>query len=184
MRSSIRIGLGVIVLAGMVAALHATRPSDPGPSSDCEAIGDGLLRQPTNSLSALALVAVGIALAAGSTPPGRLIGGGAAAAGTTSVLAHATLHPLAQAADGVAVVASLTLIGAAMISAASIDWIRIGAAGALAAVGVAVWAASRTGGPLCDPGALLGGGHAGWHLLAAGAVGLTGLGLSDRLRKP
>lgn len=177
-----RIGLGLAAAGAITVALHATRPADPGSSSDCEAIGEGLLRQPANTLSALALVAVGVGLATSIGRPKRLVGIGAATAGTTSALAHATFHPVALTADAVGVIVALLFVGGGVVTADSLDWLPVGSAGALAAIGVAVWAFSRTGGPLCNPDAAIGG-HAVWHLLAAAATGFAAFGMPGRRRK-
>jgi hypothetical protein len=55
-----------------------------------------------------------------------------------------------------------------------INWTQLAAVGSLA-LGVVVFALSRTGGPLCDPQSWAQG-HGLWHLLTAAALGLWALG--------
>jgi hypothetical protein len=153
-------------------------------AGDCERLHDGLIAQPVNTASALALVAVGAWLA------GRGLGAGAgparpasvgfglvvAAAGVGSVDYHGPGSPAARLLhDG-------TLYAVAGFVAWREVARRVGrgrleprrrtayrAALAAAAAGAACWWLGRTASPVCDPDSLLQG-HAAWHLLAAAAL--------------
>jgi hypothetical protein len=161
--------LVVAGILGLALALHASRPIEPGRSSDCEPVGTGVLRQPGNASSALVLAGSGVWIAhrrrAGAE---HIFGVAVLAAGVGSFLAHATGHPIALAIDmvgaGAAAAAAL-----AVLVATRPPPLRVLTAAVVAATGLAVWARSRTGGPWCDPDLIVGG-HAIWHLLVAVAA--------------
>jgi len=161
-----------VVVAGMLAValvgvLHSSRPDNPEPSSDCEALGAGPIRQPGNTASALALVASGTIVWARR----RDLAPYAAAvtfAGLGSVAVHATAHPVAAGLDLLGVVAVIGTAGAVLLRYRPSPRSLMTPIGVLG-LGLVLWATSRTGGPLCDPDAWLGG-HAVWHVLAAGAA--------------
>lgn len=130
--------------------------------SDCEALHDGWLGQPVNSLSSLAYVVAGAyVLRAGGPPaPGVALG----AVGIGSVLYHGPMPSWAEVLhDG-----SLVALAAAMVLAWRQHALPSPAALAVlaAATGLAVNVLTRTGAPLCRPDSLLQG-HAAWHLLTA-----------------
>jgi hypothetical protein len=136
--------------------------------SDCEALHDGWLGQPVNTLSSLAYVAACAYVLRRNGPPGAALGLGAVGVG--SVLYHGPMPPGAEAAhDG-----SIALLAGAV---ALVAWRRRSLprppAPALVALGaaVAVNLLSRTGAPLCEPGSLAQG-HGAWHVLSATAAGL------------
>lgn len=135
--------------------------------SDCEALHDGWLGQPVNSLSSLAYVAgaVYVLRSGGPLLPAVALG----AVGVGSVLYHGPMPAGAEAVhDG-----SIVAFAAAMLVA----WRRGSlarppvAAAIMAAGAVALNVLTRTDAPLCRPGSLLQG-HAGWHILTAAAAAL------------
>jgi hypothetical protein len=164
-------------------------------AGDCERLHDGLIAQPVNTASALALVAVGAWLAgrglrAGARPAtegsgeprrgasvGQLAFGVAvAAAGIGSVDYHGPGSPAARLLHDGSLYAVAGLVAWHEVAR------RVGrsrpsprgrvayrAALAAAAAGAACWWAGRTASPWCDPDSLLQG-HAAWHLLAAAAL--------------
>ena len=87
--------------------------------------------------------------------------------------------------DGLSVAAAAAVLGATWQRIRSDhvhhDLRALTAAAATGAAGVAVFALSRTDGPLCRPNSLLQG-HGLWHLLAAGAtiIAARGMGLDQR----
>ena len=153
-------------------------------AGDCERLHDGLIAQPVNTASTLALVAVGAWLAgrglrAGARParPTTVAFGVAvAAAGIGSVDYHGPGSPAARLLhDGsLYAVAGLVAwhevarrVGRSRLSPRGLVAYR--AALAAAAAGAACWWLGRTASPWCDPDSLLQG-HAAWHLLAAVAL--------------
>ena len=142
-------------------------------AGDCERLHDGLIAQPVNTASALALVAVGAWLV------GRRrtwFGVAVAAAGVGSVDYHGPGSPAARLLhDGTlyAVVGFVAWnevarrVGRSRLTPRGRVAYR--AALAAAAAGGACWWLGRTASPWCDPDSLLQG-HAAWHLLAAVAL--------------
>ena len=151
---------------------------------DCERLHDGLIAQPVNTASALALVAVGAWLAgrglrAGARParPTTVAFGVAvAAAGIGSVDYHGPGSQAARLLHDGGLYAVVGLVAWHEIAR------RVGrarrtprgraaylAALAATAAGAACWWAGRTASPWCDPDSLLQG-HAAWHLLGAAAL--------------
>jgi hypothetical protein len=153
-------------------------------AGDCERLHDGLIAQPVNTASALALVAVGAWLAGRGLRAGpglarpATVGFGliVAAAGVGSVDYHGPGSPAARLLhDG-----SLYLVIGLVAWWEGARWVGRGrltprgrvayrAALALAAAGAAGWWLGRTASPWCDPDSLLQG-HAAWHLLGAAAL--------------
>jgi hypothetical protein len=165
-------------------------------AGDCERLHDGLVAQPVNTASAVALVAVGAWLAgrglraavAGRPGPDRrsvAFGLAVAAAGIGSVDFHGTGSPAARMLhDG-----SLYLV------VGFVAWRevarRVGrdrltrrgrvayrAALAATAAGAACWWLGRTASPWCDPDSPLQP-HAAWHLLGALALGAWGVAVLE-----
>jgi len=101
-------------------------------------------------------------------------------AGTASAVAHATLHPWALAADGVAAVIAVVL-GVLALRGATIRPRLMIAAAVLGTAAITLWALSRSGRPLCDPDTMFTG-HAGWHVLIALAAMVAAASLADRTR--
>jgi hypothetical protein len=167
-------------------------------AGDCERLHDGLVAQPVNTASALALVAVGAWLIGrglrpgagpgrqgteGSEEPrrgasvGRVgFGLAVAAAGIGSVDYHGPGSPAARLLhDGglYAVVGFVAVAEVARLAGrgrlAPGRRVAYRAALAAAAAGAACWWLGRTRSPWCDPDSLLQG-HAAWHLLGAAAL--------------
>jgi hypothetical protein len=142
-------------------------------AGDCERLHDGLIAQPVNTASALALVAVGAWLAG----RGRAgFGLAVAAAGVGSVDYHGPGSPAARLLHDGSLYLVVGLVAwrevAGRVGGARLTprgRVAYRAAWALAAAGAACWWLGRTGSPWCDPDSLLQG-HAAWHLLAAAAL--------------
>ena len=132
-------------------------------ASDCEALRDGLLGQPVNSLSSLAYVAAGayVLRRGGPAAPAWALG----AVGAGSVLYHGPMPPGAEALHDGAIVGLVA-------AACAVAWRRRSFARppALALVALAAGGAvnvlTRTGAAFCRPDSLLQG-HAAWHVLTA-----------------
>lgn len=135
-------------------------------ASDCEALRDGVLGQPVNSLSSLAYVVAGGYVVRRGGPVVAAVALGAIGAG--SLLYHGPMPPGARAAHDGSIVAFLAV-------ALVVAWRRRSFPGppplALVALagGVVVNLLTRTGAPLCRP-ASLAQGHAVWHVLTAVAA--------------
>jgi hypothetical protein len=135
--------------------------------SDCEALRDGSLGQPMNSLSSVAYVVAGAVVARNrgpAVPAAALV-----AVGLGSLLYHGPMPPMAELAHDASVVALL-------VALVHTVWRhRVARPPALAviaaAAGVTINLLTRTGAPLCRPGSLLQG-HAAWHVLSAFACGV------------
>jgi hypothetical protein len=130
--------------------------------SDCEALRDGWLGQPMNSVSSLAYVVAGAVVARNSglaAPAAALV-----AVGFGSLLYHGPMPPLAELAHDASAVALLVAL------AHAVRRYRVARPPAIAviaaAAGVTINMLTRTGAPLCRPGSLLQG-HAAWHVLTA-----------------
>ena len=170
----------VIVAATTLVALQMTRPDHPGPGSDCELVTAGILRQPGNASTAVVLLLAGVALAYSPQMSRRRMGAGMTIAGTASVFAHATLHPWALAADGVATISAVVL-GVLALRDATIRPRLMIAAAVLGTAAITLWVLSRSGRPLCNSDAMFTG-HAGWHVLIALAAMVAAASLADRTR--
>lgn len=168
----------MVAVVAVAVILHVTRPDAPPPGHDCEPIAAGVLRQPDNAATSTVLIVVGLVLSGSAQSSRRLIGLGVFLAGTSSTVAHVTLHSVALAADGVAVVAAL-LLAALAVSRSSIRPWPATAAAFLGVGAITLWALSRSGRPLCVPEAFVNG-HAVWHLLVALVALIGALSLTDR----
>jgi len=131
--------------------------------SDCEALGDGVLGQPVNTLSSLAYVAAGAYVLRRGGPPGPALA--LALVGVGSVLYHGPMPPGAELVHDAALVA-------VPVAALAVVWRRRSfprppaVAVVALALGAVVNVLSRTGAPLCRPDSPLQG-HALWHVLTA-----------------
>lgn len=131
--------------------------------SDCEALGDGVLGQPVNTLSSLAYVAAGAYVLRRGGPPGPALA--LALVGVGSVLYHGPMPPGAELVHDAALVA-------VPVAALAVVWRRRSfprppaVAVVALALGALVNVLSRTSAPLCRPDSLLQG-HALWHVLTA-----------------
>jgi hypothetical protein len=139
--------------------------------SDCEEIRPGLIGQPSNTLSSLALVAAAVpiwrAARRRSQPAWRAVAVATALEGLGSV---AYLGPGGRQAkrlpDHAIVALAATIAGAVAREGRPLRRPRTAA---LAGAAVALHTLSRTGGPLCSCRSPLQG-HAVFHLLAAAAL--------------
>ncbi len=152
------------------AVAHGRARRDAGPvvllalgGSDCEALRDGVLGQPANTLSSLAYVAAAAYVLRRGGPPGPAAA--LALVGVGSVLYHGPMPPGAELVHDTALVA-------VPVAALGVAWWRrsFPRPPALAIVALALGAVAnvlgRTGAPLCRPDSLLQG-HALWHVLTA-----------------
>ena len=136
-------------------------------ASDCEALRDGWLGQPVNTLSSVAYIVAGayVLWRGGPRVPALAL----AAVGVGSVLYHGPMTPGAGLAhDG-----SIAVFAATIPLAwrrRSVSWPPVTAVIAGGAA-IAVNLLTRTGAPLCRPESLLQG-HAAWHALTALAIAL------------
>jgi hypothetical protein len=167
-------------------------------AGDCERLGDGLVAQPVNTASALALVAVGAWLAGrglrAGAGPGRpaTIGFGlaVAAAGVGSVDYHGPGSPAARLLHDGGLYAVVGFVAVAEV-ARRVRRLRLPpgrrvayrVALAATAAGAVCWRAGRTAGPWCDPDSILQG-HAAWHLLAAAALACWAAATLEPLPRP
>jgi hypothetical protein len=149
-------------------------------ASDCEALRDGWLAQPVNSLSSVAYVVAGAYVLRRGGP--RTSALALAVVGGGSILYHGPMTPGAGWAHDASIVA--------LAATVPLAWRRRSlrrppAAAVMAgAAAIVVNLLTRTGAPLCRPGSLLQG-HAAWHILTAVAIALWfaapgGLPRSDR----
>jgi hypothetical protein len=135
--------------------------------SDCEALHDGLLSQPANSVTSLAYVAVAAYVLRRGAPPAPALA--LALVGVGSVLYHGPMPPGAEAVHDASLVA-------APAAALAVAWRRRAfprppsAAVVAIAAGAVINLLTRTGAPLCRPESLLQG-HALWHVLTAAGAG-------------
>jgi hypothetical protein len=134
--------------------------------SDCEALSDGLLGQPVNTLSSLAYVVAGAYVLRRGGPAAPAVA--LVAVGVGSVLYHGPMPPGAEAVHDLSLVA-------VPVAALLVAWRRRSFPGPPAvalvalAAGVAVNVLTRTGAPLCRPDSFAQG-HALWHVLTAVAA--------------
>jgi hypothetical protein len=132
-------------------------------ASDCEALRDGVLAQPVNSLSSLAYLAAGAYVLRRGGPAAPALALGAVGAG--SVLYHGPMPPGAQAVHDGSIVALLA--AASVVAWRRRSFPRPPALAVVAlAAGIVVNLLTRSGAPLCRPDNLVQG-HAGWHVLTA-----------------
>ena len=131
--------------------------------SDCEALRDGVLGQPVNTVSSLAYLAAGAYLLRRGGPAGPAWA--LALVGVGSLLYHGPMPP------GAELVHDASLI-AVPVAALGVVWRRRSfprppaAAVVALALAAVVNVLSRTGAPLCRPDSLLQG-HSVWHVLTA-----------------
>jgi hypothetical protein len=174
-------------------------------AGDCERLHDGLIAQPVNTASALALVAVGAWLAGrrpqgSGEPPGgsrvRRVGFGVAvaAAGAGSIDYHGPGSPAARLLHDGALYAVVGFVawhevarrvGRARRAASWMPRRRAAYRAALvaAAAGAACWWLGRTASPVCHPDSLLQP-HAAWHVLAAAALACWALAALEPAASP
>jgi len=150
-----------------------------GRISDCEAVVEGWLGQPSNASSSLAFVVAALVVVTASRRNGDdwvgyLLAGALGLVGLGSFLFHGSGTQSGDLLHTVSIVLLLLSIVAAGLAARG-QAVRMALPPTiLFVVGLAVYRFSRTGGPLCDPDSLLQG-HAAWHVLSAVAAGWFGV---------
>ncbi len=163
-------------------------------ASDCEHIADGLLAQPVAAVSSLAFVVAGgvvlwrtRGLSGGQHRAAVTYAGLLAATGLGSAVYHGPQTAGAQLMHDLPIA---LLVGQAIVVPLArvrsrVPVVRPGGrrvaavAAAAAAIGLAAYAAGRTGSPLCDPDALAQP-HAAWHAAAATSLAAWALALWPR----
>ena len=149
----------------MTAARHVA-------ASDCEQIRAGLIGQPANTVSSLALVAAAWPIARAARrrqqPAWSAVAWATAIEGIGSVAYHGPGGRVAKAVHDAGLVALAASLGVA-IGREGRPVARRPLTGALAAAAVTLHTLSRTGGPLCSCRSPLQG-HAVFHVLAAAAL--------------
>lgn len=141
--------------------------------SDCERIVDGALAQPVLAVTSLAYVAVGLGVLCWAmrlrAPLAGTAGMVLVAVGVGSFAYHGPQPTWAQPAHDWPIIAAAAVYVAGV--ARSRQWRSVWAVAAgLFALGLAAYAAGRTGPPLCRPDSLWQY-HGAWHVLSAAAAG-------------
>nr|WP_090339075.1 hypothetical protein [Mycolicibacterium malmesburyense]CRL67199.1 hypothetical protein CPGR_00319 [Mycolicibacterium malmesburyense] len=144
--------------------------------SDCERIGGAFLAQPVLALTSLAYVAAGLAALwwalRSRAPLAGVVAGALVAVGFGSFVYHGPQPPWAGPVhDWPIVVLAAVCVVAVARSARQRPAVCIGAAGVFA-LGLAAYAAGRTGSPLCRPDSWWQF-HGAWHVLSGAAAGLA-----------
>jgi predicted membrane channel-forming protein YqfA (hemolysin III family) len=142
--------------------------------SDCERIADAALAQPVSALTSLGYVVAGIVAVAWAARTRSFMATIAAVAlvavGFGSFAFHGPQPSWAQPAHDWPIIALGVVLAIGLLrSTIRQDWSGWGAPAAIFALGLAVYAAGRSGSPFCDPDSLwqL---HAIWHVLTAAAA--------------
>jgi len=143
-----------------------------GAESDCEEIRPGLIGQPANTVSSLALVAAAIPIARAARrrgqPAWKAVAVASAIEGLGSVAYHGPGGHAAKRLHDSGLVVLAATIGVA-VGREGRPVARRPVTGGLAVAAVALHTLSRTGGPLCSCRSPLQG-HAAFHVLAAAAL--------------
>ena len=145
--------------------------------SDCERMGAAGLAQPVLALTSLAYAAAGIAVLCGAIRGRGLLAGAAGAAllavGFGSFVYHGPQPPWAGPAHDWPIVAvgAVCAVGLARSVRGERRSVWIAAAGVFA-LGLAAYAAGRSGSPLCRPDSLWQY-HGAWHVLSGTAAALA-----------
>ena len=142
--------------------------------SDCERIADTALAQPVSAITSVAYVGAGlIALiwaARGRAALAAVAGVALVAVGVGSFAYHGpqpSWAPLAH--DGPIIVLGVTIAIGLLRSGIRRDWSGWGMPAAIFALGLAVYAAGRTGSPFCAPESRWQF-HGVWHIVSAAAA--------------
>ena len=151
-----------------------TAPAGFG-SSDCERIADGALAQPVLTLTSLAYVAAGIAVLWWATrlraPLAGAAGVALVAVGAGSFAYHGPQPSWAELAHDWPIVVAGAIYAAGLARSGRRRWRSVWAAAAgVFALGIAAYAAGRSGSPLCRPDSLWQY-HGAWHILSGAAAG-------------
>jgi hypothetical protein len=143
--------------------------------SDCERIVDGVLAQPVLAVTSLAYVAAGIAVLSWAVRVKGLLAGAAGVAlvavGAGSFAFHGPQPSWAGLAHDWSIVAVGAVYAAGLArSARRQRWSVWLTAVGVFVLGLAAYAAGRSGSPLCRPDSLWQY-HGAWHVLSAAAAG-------------
>lgn len=143
--------------------------------SDCERIVGGALAQPVLTVTSLAYVAVGVAVLWWAvrvrTPLAAAAGLALAAVGAGSFVFHGPQPSWAGLAHDLPIVAVGVVYAAGLVlSGRRHRWSGWAAPAGVFALGLAAYAAGRSGSPLCRPDSLWQY-HGAWHVLSAVAAG-------------
>jgi hypothetical protein len=140
--------------------------------SDCEAIRPGLIGQPANTVSSLALLAAAVPIARAARrrrqPAWTAVAVATAVEGLGSVAYHGPGGRRAKKLHDGGLVALVAALGVA-VGQEGRPPVRRPLTAVLAIAAVGLHALSRTGGPLCSCRSPLQG-HAAFHVLAAAAL--------------
>ena len=143
--------------------------------SDCERIVGGALAQPVLAVTSLAYVAAGVAALFWAMRVKAPLAGAAGimlvAVGVGSFAYHGPQPSWAKVAHDWSIVAAGAVYGVGLARSARRQqrsvWVT---AAAMFALGLAAYAAGRSGSPLCRPDSLWQY-HGAWHVLSAAALG-------------
>lgn len=150
--------------------------------SDCERIVGGALAQPVLAVTSLAYVAVGVAVLYWAvrvrTPLAAAAGLALAAVGVGSFAFHGPQPSWAGLAHDVPIIAVGVVYAAGLArSGRRHEWSAWVAPAGIFALGLAAYAAGRSGSPLCRPDSLWQY-HGAWHILSAAAAGWAALAMA------
>jgi hypothetical protein len=152
-----------------------TAPASFG-HSDCERIAGAALAQPVLAVTSLAYVAAGIAVLCWATrlkaPLAGVAGVALVAVGAGSFAYHGPQPSWAELAHDWPIVAAGAVYAAGLARSGRRQWRSAWAAAAAGffALGLAAYAAGRSGSPLCRPDSLWQY-HGAWHVLSAASAG-------------
>ncbi len=143
--------------------------------SDCERIVGGALAQPVLAVTSLAYIAVGVAVLWWAvrvrTPLAAAAGLALVAVGAGSFAFHGPQPSWAGLAHDWPIVAVGVVYAAGLArSGRRREWSAWAAPAGVFALGLAAYAAGRSGSPLCRPDSLWQY-HGAWHVLSAAAAG-------------
>ncbi|MGE2712792.1 hypothetical protein ACQI4L_01910 [Mycolicibacterium litorale] len=150
--------------------------------SDCERIVDAALAQPVLAVTSLAYVAAGIAVLCWGVrwraPLAWIAAVTLMAVGAGSFAYHGPQPSWAKPAHDVPIIAVGVVYAAVLARSRGARWRTVWApAAGLLALGLAAYAAGRTGSPLCRPDSLWQY-HGAWHVLTAAAAAWATLALA------
>lgn len=150
--------------------------------SDCERIVGGALAQPVLAVTSLAYLAAGIAVLCWAVRVRAPLAGAAGvalvAAGAGSFAYHGPQPSWAERAHDWPIVAvAVVYVAGLACSVRRRKWSTWAVAAGVFALGLAAYAAGRSGSPLCRPDSLWQY-HGAWHVLSAAAAGWAALAMA------
>ncbi|MBD0322546.1 MAG: hypothetical protein ICV72_04055 [Aldersonia sp.] len=155
--------------------------------TDCERIADAALAQPVLAVTSLAYVAAGLAVLTCAVRARAPLAGAAGVAlvgiGAGSFAYHGSQPPWAESAHNWPIVAAGAIYAAGLArSARRQRWSTWAVPAGLFVLGLAAYAAGRSGSSLCRPESLWQY-HGAWHVLSAAAAGLAALAMRGPARE-